>query len=157
MNIKNTTLHSENPHRRKSVVSTIVLSVISLYCVGQDYIYSTIEAAILPTRHIWVVGTGALLVVLMEVFHAIFARYRATEKHLWRDTAWKWEKLGVAVLTVHYIAAAVAHHVQCRAETIEILRTHEVLLVYEATSIFYGFFLAYLIRCTRLWRVGKRF
>lgn len=68
---------------------------------------------------------------------------------------WKWEKLGTTALTAHCIAAAIAHHVQRHAEVLETLRTHEILLIYEATSIFYGFFLAWLIHRVRLWRDDK--
>lgn len=155
MNTEKKALCSEKPSRWSSVVGMIVLGVICLYCIWQDYLYATIEAAIVPTRRIWLVGVGALLVVLTETCHAILTSHKATENALWRDVVWKWEKLGTTALAAHCFAAAIAHHVQRHAEVLETLRTHEILLIYEATSIFYGFFLAWLIHRVRLWRDDK--
>ena len=71
MNTEKKALCSEKPRHWSSVVGMIVLGVICLYCIWQDYLFTTIEAATVPTRRIWFVGVGALLVVLTETCHAI--------------------------------------------------------------------------------------
>lgn len=108
MNTEKKALCSEKPSRWSSVVGMIVLGVICLYCIWQDYLYAIIEAATVPTRRIWLVGVGALLVVLTEACHAILTSHKATENTLWRDVVWKWEKLGTTALAAHCIAAAIA-------------------------------------------------
>lgn len=88
MNTEKKALCSEKPRRWSSVVGMIVLGVICLYCIWQDYLFATIEAATVPTRRIWLVGVGALLVVLTETCHAILTSHKATENTLWRDVVY---------------------------------------------------------------------